>query len=90
MKTALARELREELGIETNIENPVHVAWYESSGGLSIVVFFNTSQQENSPEAKPMNGELVKIEWIDPSQAGEYLHADDFNLVAVERSMSSR
>lgn len=90
LKTALARELREELGIETVIGKPVHVGWYESGESLSIVIFFEGVLHDGSPAATVANGELETLEWIDPREAHLYLQREDFNYTAVSRWLEAR
>jgi len=67
--SALARELREELGIDAKIGPLIHVATVQYPGRPLIdLEFFDVSEFSGDPQ----NLEFQQILWEDPSNLGRY------------------
>jgi mutator protein MutT len=80
---ALTRELQEELNAKIQVGRPYFTATYDTPTGKSIVIFYQAKLLGISSKISPSNHELESCIWIEPKKAGDYLHADDYNLNAV-------
>jgi 8-oxo-dGTP diphosphatase len=85
-RAALVRELREELGIETEIGAPVEVTFHAYSEKSVLLLFFEATRAPGSPEPRAI--EVADIRW---ARAHE-LSDDDFPPadVAVLRKVRER
>ncbi len=68
-RQALARELREELGIQATIGRELDRYEYQYAGRTPILLIF-FEVHEFSPE--PRNLDFERIEWTTPQRLGEY------------------
>lgn len=64
-RAALARELREELGIETRVGEVVDVTFhrYDDADKSVLLLFFEATRDEASPEPKAID--VAEIGWFD-------------------------
>ena len=65
---ALARELREELGIEVSVEEPLTFAVHREPGMRILLLFFAANLLSGRPHG--LEGQAVK--WIPPSEMPDY------------------
>lgn len=72
-RAALARELREELGIEATVGEIVDVTFhrYEEAGKAVLLLFFEASRAASSPEPRPLDVAAFQwagVESLDPTR----------------------
>lgn len=82
-ESALARELKEELGAEVIVRKPFFTATYNTDTGKSVVIFYEATLVRMMPEFATSSHELESWIWISPTDASKYLHEEDYNLEAV-------
>lgn len=66
--TALARELREELGLEVRIEQPITFAVHEEPGLRILLLFYAVKIVDGEPRGR--EGQAVK--WVPVSELPSY------------------
>jgi 8-oxo-dGTP diphosphatase len=65
---ALVRELREELGVEALVEDPITFAVHEEPGLRILLLFYNTRLVAGTPQGR----EGQDIRWVRPSKLADY------------------
>lgn len=83
-RAALRRELREELGIETEVGAPYEVVFHRYDFADVLLLFFHTEVATGTP--KPLHHE--EIRWVPPGELDslEFLPADQALLAKLKSS----
>ncbi len=60
-RDALVRELREELGVETTVGDPVEVTFHKYPEKSVLLLFFAVTRHELSPDPQPLD--VADVKW---------------------------
>ena len=85
---ALRRELREEIGLEVTVGQPVHAltgVWYTEDGEPMFTVIYRC---ETDAREVTLNHEHEQWQWVDPEWAIAELELDSLGQ-AVERALAA-
>jgi len=65
-RDALARELREEIGVEVSVGDPVEVTFHRYPEKTVLLLFFAATRREGSPE--PTAIDVADVKWAGPEE----------------------
>jgi 8-oxo-dGTP diphosphatase len=80
---ALARELREELGVTTQVGEPVWIFSYLWGTDHTVGIVFLTELRDERSLLRWDPSDLEDCRWVTEAQLGEYLTQDDHNFQAA-------
>ena len=90
-RDALVRELREELGIETTVDEIIEVTFHAYETRAVVLLFFAAKRTETSPEPRALDIAAFRYARADELIAAEFPPADVAVLAKVrERLRTSR
>ena len=87
-RVALARELREELGIEVSVGAPVEVSSFAYPTKHVLLLFFEVVREPNSPEPRALD--VADFQWATREDLGrlEFPPADVAVLAAIRNRLA--
>lgn len=73
-KTGLARELKEELGVDFIIHEPMHLEqfWQGSDNQNALMIIYRASLNDPQIEFKVAVDEVDEVAWVNLAKLGEY------------------
>lgn len=89
-RAALARELEEELGITADVGAPVEVTFHAYPEKSVLLLFFEASLREGSPEPRAVDVAAVKWAALDELRDEDFPPADVAVLARVRQQLSNR
>lgn len=85
-RDALARELREEIGVEAAVGDIVEVTFHRYPGKAVLLLFYAALRLPGSPEPEPLD--VADVRWAGPGDLDEALFpAADVPVLAKVRRM---
>lgn len=88
-RDALARELREEVGIETNVGDPVEVTFHRYPEKSVLLLFFEVARSEGSPEPRALDVADVRWSRREDLRDEEFPPADVAVLAKVRKLLAA-
>jgi 8-oxo-dGTP diphosphatase len=70
-RDALVRELREEIGVEVAVGEPVEVTFHRYPEKSVLLLFFATRRLEGSPDPRPLD--VADVRWAGPDELRDEL-----------------
>jgi 8-oxo-dGTP diphosphatase len=88
-RTALARELAEELGIEVEVGDPVEITFHRYPSKSVLLLFFAASRRPGSPEPRALD--VAAVRWAAPDELRDELFPPaDVAVLAKVRALLAR
>jgi 8-oxo-dGTP diphosphatase len=88
-RDALVRELREEIGIEVTVEDPVEVTFHAYPEVSVLLLFFAVTRREGSPDPRPID--VAAVQWAAADALDETLFPPaDVPILAKVRVLLAR
>jgi len=88
-RDALVRELREEVGIEVTVEEPLEVTFHAYPETSVLLLFFSVTRRERSPDPRPIDVAAVQWAAADALDATQF-PAADVPILAKVRGLLTR
>lgn len=87
-RDALERELREEIGIDVRVDDPVEVTFHAYPEKSVLLLFFAVTRREGSPEPRPID--VAAVQWASANELDDALFppADVPILAKVRRLLA--
>ncbi|MDI1483971.1 (deoxy)nucleoside triphosphate pyrophosphohydrolase [Polyangium sp. y55x31] len=70
-RAALVRELREEIGMEVSVGDPVEVTFHRYPEKSVLLLFFTVTRAAGSPDPRPLD--VADVRWAGPSDLKDEL-----------------
>jgi 8-oxo-dGTP diphosphatase len=82
-RDALVRELREEIGMDVSVGDPVEVTFHEYPEKSVLLLFFAVKRRDGSPDPRPIDVAAVKWAAVDELDDAQFPAADVSILTKV-------
>lgn len=88
-RDALERELREEIGIDVRVDDPVEVTFHAYPEKSVLLLFFAVTRREGSPEPRPID--VAAVQWASADGLDDALFPPaDVPILAKVRRLLAR
>lgn len=88
-RDALVRELREEIGIEVTVEDPVEVTFHAYPEKSVLLLFFAVTRRHGSPDPQPID--VAAVQWARSDTLDDALFPPaDVPILAKVRTLLAR
>jgi 8-oxo-dGTP diphosphatase len=88
-RDALVRELREEVGIEVDVGDPVEVTFHAYAEKSVLLLFFAVTRREGSPDPQPIDVAAVQFAMADALDDALFPPADVPVLAKVRKLLGA-